>query len=68
MREFKQWVRDQEPRTPADASLRALGALIQYFGTRRATLTTAELESTLAEADRLRRGLSVPLPDAQKKA
>ncbi|MFE0867492.1 competence protein CoiA family protein [Streptomyces rochei] len=68
MREFKQWVRDQEPRTPADASLRALGALIQDLGTRRATLTTAELESRLAEADRLRRGLSVPLPDAQRKA
>ncbi|MFJ6912832.1 hypothetical protein ACIQUX_02615 [Streptomyces sp. NPDC101133] len=68
MREFKQWVRDQEPRSPADTSLRALDALIQDLGARRATLTTAELESALAEADRLHRRIPVPLPDAQKKA
>ncbi|MFC7814523.1 hypothetical protein ACFUTR_07690 [Streptomyces sp. NPDC057367] len=68
MREFKQWVRDQEPRTTADTSLRALEDLIQDLGARRATLTTAELESALAKADQLHRKIPLPLPDAQKKA
>ncbi|MFH8530822.1 hypothetical protein ACH4GE_20650 [Streptomyces tendae] len=68
MREFKRWVLDQKPRTPADVSLRALRVLIDDLGRRRTTLTTAELEAALTEADRLRRDSPGPLPDAQKKA
>ncbi|MEU9653463.1 hypothetical protein AB0E00_31830 [Streptomyces sp. NPDC048110] len=68
MREFKQWVLDQKPRTPADVSLRSLRVLIDDLGKHRTTLTTAELESALAEADRLRSDIPGPLPEAQKKA
>ncbi|MFE9169014.1 hypothetical protein ACFYNZ_05705 [Streptomyces kebangsaanensis] len=67
MREFKQWVRDQEPKRTVDPSLRAIRGILQDLGTRRAALTADELVSALEEVDRLRHRLSSPLPEAEKK-
>ncbi|WP_157977478.1 hypothetical protein [Streptomyces triticisoli] len=67
VREFKQWVRDQEPKPVVDPSLRAIRSVLQDLGIRRAALTADELASALAEIDRLRHRLSSPLPEAEKK-
>ncbi|MFF8881859.1 hypothetical protein [Streptomyces flaveolus] len=64
VREFKQWVRDQEPVTPADESLKSLRSLLHDLGSRRATVTRAEVAAALKEADQIRRGLDGPLPEA----
>ncbi|MEW2255870.1 competence protein CoiA family protein [Streptomyces sp. NPDC047869] len=68
MRDFKQWVRDQERKSPADPSLQAIRAIIQDLGTRRRALTTAELASALEEIDRLRRRRSKDLPKSERQA
>ncbi|MEV6000394.1 competence protein CoiA family protein [Streptomyces griseomycini] len=68
MRDFKQWVRDQEPKPSVDPSLRAVRAILHDLGTRRSMVSTPELASALAEADRLRHRLSTPLPEAERKA
>ncbi|MFF5253074.1 competence protein CoiA family protein [Streptomyces leeuwenhoekii] len=68
MRDFKQWVRDQERKPSSDPVLQAVRAILQDLGTRRGTLTTAELASALTEADRLRHRLSAPLPEAERRA
>ncbi|MFF4794859.1 hypothetical protein ACFY2M_35075 [Streptomyces sp. NPDC001276] len=67
VREFKQWVRDEEPKRTADPSLRAIRGILRDLGTRRAALTADELASALAEADGLCHRLSSPLPEAEKK-
>ncbi|MFD5966763.1 hypothetical protein ACFWGR_11100 [Streptomyces sp. NPDC060311] len=64
VRAFKQWVRDQEPMTPADESLKALRRILHDLGSRRAAVTTEEIAAALEEADRIRRELDGPLPEA----
>ncbi|PPS88070.1 hypothetical protein [Streptomyces sp. MH60] len=61
--EFKQWVRDQKPLTPADESRKALQRILHDLGSRRATVTTPEIAAALKEADGIRRALDVPLPE-----
>jgi hypothetical protein len=68
MRDFKQWVRDQEPKPSVDPSLQAVRTILQDLGTRTGIVATPELASALAEADRLCHRLSAPLPEAEKKA
>lgn len=63
-----EWVRDQGPKPSADPSLQSVRALLHDLETRRATLTTTELASALAEADRLCHGLVGSLPKAERKA
>ncbi|MFG3322344.1 hypothetical protein ACGF3J_30225 [Streptomyces sp. NPDC048171] len=63
VREFKQWVRDQEPVTSVDESRKALQRILQDLGSRRSTVTTAEISAALKEADRIRSGLDAPLPE-----
>ncbi|MCG8965467.1 hypothetical protein [Streptomyces sp. CL12-4] len=68
MREFKQWLRDKEAASQADGSLEALRRILHDLGSREATLTTAEIADALTEADRIRRGLADPLPEADDEA
>ncbi|MER6148157.1 hypothetical protein [Streptomyces hirsutus] len=67
VREFKQWVRDQKPVTPVDESRKALQRILRDLGSRRSSVTAAEIEAALAEADRIRRGLDVPVPESVTK-
>ncbi|MFH9613122.1 hypothetical protein ACH4MM_05030 [Streptomyces pratensis] len=68
VREFKQWVRDQEPaRHLVDPPLQRIREIIQDLALRRAALTSAELKAALDETARLRRRLAVPLPEAEQK-
>ncbi|SFL28679.1 hypothetical protein SAMN05192584_11628 [Streptomyces pini] len=67
MRDFKQWVRDQEPKPSVDPSLRAVRAILHDFGTSRGTVSTPEVASALAEADRIRLFLPSPLPEAERE-
>ncbi len=68
MREFKQWLRDEESASQSDGSLGALRRILHDLGTREATLTTAEIADALTEADRIRRGLAAPLPEGDDEA
>ncbi|MGV9559378.1 hypothetical protein [Streptomyces sp. NPDC003522] len=68
MRDFKQWVRDQESKPSVDPSLQAVRVLLQGLGMRRDALTTVELASALERVDELRRCFSGPLPEAEGKA
>ncbi|MCX4623629.1 competence protein CoiA family protein [Streptomyces albogriseolus] len=68
MRDFKQWVRDQEPKPLADPPLRDVRTILQNLGRRRGTVATSDLASALAEVDRLCGRLSNPLPEAERKA
>ncbi|WP_407111533.1 competence protein CoiA family protein [Streptomyces sp. DSM 116494] len=68
MRDFKQWVRDQEPKPAGDPSLRAVRTILHDLGTRKGIVATPELASAIEEADRLCHRLSTPLPEAEKKA
>jgi hypothetical protein len=68
MRDFKQWVRDQEPKPSVDPLLRAVRTILHGLGTRRGIVATPELASALAEADRLCHRLPTPLPEAERKA
>ncbi|MET8114931.1 competence protein CoiA family protein [Streptomyces prasinus] len=68
MRDFKQWVREQEPKPSVDPSLRAVRAILHALGTHRGVVATSELASALAEADQLGHRLSTSLPKAERKA
>lgn len=68
MREFKQWVRDRESTTSANGSLEALRRIFRDLEVRKDTLTTTEIADALTEADRIRRGLAGPLPEADDEA
>ncbi|MFD9290042.1 competence protein CoiA family protein [Streptomyces sp. NPDC060030] len=68
VREFKQWVRDQEPsRPPVDPPLQRIREIIVDLASGKDALTSAELSAALDETARLRRRLAAPLPEAEQK-
>jgi hypothetical protein len=64
MRAFKQWVREEESTTSANGSLDALRRILTDLETRQDALTAEEIADALTEADRIRRSLDAPLPEA----